>query len=1012
MESALKNIEFQISLTTERDGFIPQNLVIEVLLPALEKVLQRYNKQTIIVIDTIELDLGTFLYEAHREDMKSALIEKMEQFLTHFFFSSAGSSQSHKKGSKDRISVIEYFLQNGVMPWYSSSRNLTNDIIDLLRADPTQVEDLIQTTLKKSRFIERWSRYFTFSDYRYIINTISTIDSSFILRLLQLLPLAVAQLLPYQRERQKICQTLLLLYTVLYLLQISSPIGSHQDFFSYLLTKIAAESQQTLSIVITEIGQYLLHTHKLSEAEKDFLTELLDKKQLQQALQQNKPLLAIENGSINWLRLIKENPKGIREMLKNESSIKKYNKLWQQHLSTEEYYALITLLSPQNHQWVLTLYAELHRNFADSSSSRGSLNWQQKRSKEQILLLVAEYQNRPFNRKAFLGALLKRIVHQNSKKKRQFYEVLQASEPTFEWSSFEKEVDIQQKKQAKTLFLLFCKKMLHGQKGAAVTLLCQIGKRYPTEVAKLFTSSSLNSLRKHNITFEIPPKLLQTLSGSRAISREIVEQAILIKCEKGINDPQKSSGIDLRKQLLFYLLYGFSNPLYRSVTTESDVLTLYQKIGKEYPKERGILYTQLSTIPALEERLFTYHTLSFLEKLLALVIKDENSPMVTKKQLSYWLPKGAERKRATPSLLTALFRKEKLDSLPSSTQLKSIIAQKQGSKTAIYTSFWKELSEKEFQKMVQKVLPSEEGWLFRLYKTLQGESRTSEVATQIRESVIIEASAFSKSIFHRKVYLVSLVRKLLKDQIFTYEQIEKRVLPILEEYLPQKEWQELCIMIVSKNKKLPHITDEIDHKRGESSVTDSGKREKSLHEKRKEVEKSELSKGELFLIGNSGIVLLSPYLPRLFEQLNYLHENSFINREKQERALYLLQYLAYGESSYREEDLLLNKLLCGLSFDHILSLPPLFTEEEKELTLGLLQAIIKHWSIIGNTSVEGVRETFLQRDGGIYLEEDMWQLKVYPEPYDMLLQQLPWSFSMIRYSWMEELISVEWNSIV
>ena len=63
----------------------------------------------------------------------------------------------------------------------------------------------------------------------------------------------------------------------------------------------------------------------------------------------------------------------------------------------------------------------------------------------------------------------------------------------------------------------------------------------------------------------------------------------------------------------------------------------------------------------------------------------------------------------------------------------------------------------------------------------------------------------------------------------------------------------------------------------------------------------------------------------------------------------------------------------------------------------------------GNTSVAGFRESFLQREGRLHLQNDAWQLLVEPRSFDMLLDQIPWSFATIKHPWMERVVYVEWR---
>jgi hypothetical protein len=84
-------------------------------------------------------------------------------------------------------------------------------------------------------------------------------------------------------------------------------------------------------------------------------------------------------------------------------------------------------------------------------------------------------------------------------------------------------------------------------------------------------------------------------------------------------------------------------------------------------------------------------------------------------------------------------------------------------------------------------------------------------------------------------------------------------------------------------------------------------------------------------------------------------------------------------------------------------------DNAKQTIDGLLTAMIAHWSAIGTTSIEGLRTTFLQREGYLTKEDNQWQLQVIPDTFDVLLDQLPWSFQAIKYPWMDQPLFVTWR---
>ena len=77
--------------------------------------------------------------------------------------------------------------------------------------------------------------------------------------------------------------------------------------------------------------------------------------------------------------------------------------------------------------------------------------------------------------------------------------------------------------------------------------------------------------------------------------------------------------------------------------------------------------------------------------------------------------------------------------------------------------------------------------------------------------------------------------------------------------------------------------------------------------------------------------------------------------------------------------------------------------------INVLAAILTHWRALGRTSVAGLRESFLQREGRLGRQDAGWQLKVAARPFDMLLDRLPWAYKTLKFAWMEDVVHVDWR---
>lgn len=171
--------------------------------------------------------------------------------------------------------------------------------------------------------------------------------------------------------------------------------------------------------------------------------------------------------------------------------------------------------------------------------------------------------------------------------------------------------------------------------------------------------------------------------------------------------------------------------------------------------------------------------------------------------------------------------------------------------------------------------------------------------------------------------------------------------------------------------------------------------------------------GERIYVANAGLVLLHPFLPQLFRLLGLLSTDGdgaarIRGTDDATCAVHLLEYLATGNYDTPEPALALNKLLCGLELDTPVARGWVPQAEQLEQCHQLLAAVKGNWSSIGNTSVAGLRETFLQRDGRLERRDGKWTLTVSRKTVDVLVDQIPWGFAVIFHPWMPRELAVTW----
>jgi len=177
-----------------------------------------------------------------------------------------------------------------------------------------------------------------------------------------------------------------------------------------------------------------------------------------------------------------------------------------------------------------------------------------------------------------------------------------------------------------------------------------------------------------------------------------------------------------------------------------------------------------------------------------------------------------------------------------------------------------------------------------------------------------------------------------------------------------------------------------------------------------ENEESLLTSETSIQVENAGLVLVSPFLPRLFSMLGLTINGQFVDMVAAERAVHLLQFIVAGQKHTSGDDLTLNKILCGINTSVPISNGINITAEEQSIIESMLQGVIQHWRAIAPTSAAGLRGAFLQRQGFLVSDIDGWRIKVQERSYDMLIDRLPWGISHIKYPWMDKLLRISWRN--
>ena len=179
--------------------------------------------------------------------------------------------------------------------------------------------------------------------------------------------------------------------------------------------------------------------------------------------------------------------------------------------------------------------------------------------------------------------------------------------------------------------------------------------------------------------------------------------------------------------------------------------------------------------------------------------------------------------------------------------------------------------------------------------------------------------------------------------------------------------------------------------------TDRGDKELSATE--------ELEEGAY--VGQAGLVLLAPFLPAFLKNTGFLDSKGKLKKKR--RIPILLHYVATGETNAPEWKLTLPKILAGMRPGEFCSTKIKPSKELNNQIQEFLKSVIAHWEALQNTSPDGLRGTFLIREGILKFKNGYHYLYIDEHTVDILLNYVSWNYTTIRLDWMQRILFVEWT---
>lgn len=161
-------------------------------------------------------------------------------------------------------------------------------------------------------------------------------------------------------------------------------------------------------------------------------------------------------------------------------------------------------------------------------------------------------------------------------------------------------------------------------------------------------------------------------------------------------------------------------------------------------------------------------------------------------------------------------------------------------------------------------------------------------------------------------------------------------------------------------------------------------------------------------VQNAGLVLLHPFLKQFFTTTGITGKQEILTHENFDLAVQSLHFLATGNENAFEGNLVFEKFLCGVPLKTPVQKQSLLTDQIKNEANELLIEVVRHWTVLKNTSTDGLRQMFIQRDGKLIQEDDRYKLIVERKAQDLLLERLPWNIAVIKLPWISNILFTEW----
>jgi len=253
----------------------------------------------------------------------------------------------------------------------------------------------------------------------------------------------------------------------------------------------------------------------------------------------------------------------------------------------------------------------------------------------------------------------------------------------------------------------------------------------------------------------------------------------------------------------------------------------------------------------------------------------------------------------------------------------------------------------------------------------------------------------------------------------------RQIIHTLPQKLLQKEKQSLLVAVFNacypSIKSLP-IFKNLTFLRSKDSFVDWGlqlagpltnqlaEKPKALGDyKNTTVDQPQTRKQEAIIFAHAGLVLLHPYIPTFLEYIEVYNKTSKnISTEYYDLAAHALHFLATGIENSYESDMQFVKWLLNFPQNIIINRNYVLSKKVKTEANNLLSSALENWIALKSKSPDTLRGLFLDRKAKLIEDENADHLHFESMAQDLLLNQLPWAYSLVKLPWKQKLIQVIW----